>query len=97
MYAIGVFVDTNEPDYLPVNWLSGDYDCNNLKSLVGKDVQCYWPQYRKISSLAKARKCCSAVETGWLLYTLRFLGTAGFMFMYFYYMYKLLWFRYFFT
>ena len=78
MYAIGIFVDTNESEYIPLVWLSKS-DQKTIKALTASrtGVLCFWPPYKNKSSVYLARKRCSEVEIGWPKYKYRLLGTAG--------------------
>ena len=78
MNAIGIFVDINESEYIPLMWLSKS-DQKNIKALIASrtEVLCFWPPRKNKSSVYFARKRCCEVETEWPKYKYRLLGTAG--------------------
>ena len=66
MYAIVSFDDTDETDFVPVNWMEVD-----------KVVKVYWPPWRNSTTISRAKKQCSDAESGWPVYDARILSTAG--------------------
>lgn len=76
MYVIACYDDRNEIDFLPQKWLVGDV---NIQDAIENKtyLQAYWPPWRNLSKLAKAKSKCIDAEVGWSTDTCRILGTAG--------------------
>jgi hypothetical protein len=79
MYTVGIFTETNEVEHVPLKWICNKNDQKNIKDLAANhtEVQCYWPPYKKKSSILTARKKCTEAEVGWAGYKMKVIGVAG--------------------
>ncbi|XP_065675278.1 uncharacterized protein LOC136091534 [Hydra vulgaris] len=78
MYAILEYIETQEIDFLPINWMVDrlNWDVNNL--IKNKTVlNFYYPPAKSANKVLNAKKTCSNPEEHWLLYKVRILGTAN--------------------
>ncbi len=78
MYAIVIYDESGQPDYLPMSWLVREV---NLAQVILKKslVEFFYPpnESEKPSAVSLAKKRCATPETSWMRYLVRILGTAG--------------------
>ena len=66
MYHVVVFIETNEVEAIPVNWLKSNHEA-------------YWPDSYSFSVLRRAIECNAQPDPNWKVYAVRLLknGRSG--------------------
>jgi hypothetical protein len=67
MYAVVVFVETDDVEVVPNNWLMVDGDL----------IRCAWPPYRSQDRIAKSIREMELLSDNWLRYDVRILQKYG--------------------
>nr|XP_047141838.1 uncharacterized protein LOC124816467 [Hydra vulgaris]XP_047141885.1 uncharacterized protein LOC124816467 [Hydra vulgaris] len=77
MYAIVVFDNEMETEYIPFNWIINKIQFQEVSALVRQRVElkCYWPPWSNFSKVSRAQKLCSEPDTDWNSF--RLLAVAG--------------------
>ena len=79
MYAIVVFDNEMEFEYIPFIWIINKIEFQEVSASVIQHVKlkCYWPPWSNFSKVSRAQKLCSEPETDWKTYSFRLLAVAG--------------------
>ena len=79
MCAIVSYDDTCEADFVPMKWLTDQYNRCDVELLIKNRVKAkfYCPSRRNMSNVTNARQCCVDAELDWPIYAARILATAG--------------------
>jgi len=67
MYAVVVFIETDDVEVVPSNWLIVDGDL----------IRCAWPPYRSQDRIAKSIREMELPSDNWLRYDVRILQKYG--------------------
>ena len=72
MYQVVVFIETNEVEAIPANWLKSNH-------------KAYWPDSYSFSALRRAIECNAQPDPNWKVYAVRLLknGRSGGTLFYF--------------
>lgn len=75
MYAIVEFSQTKEVAVVPLKWVAGEVNDDDLVADARVDV--HWPPFKSTTMLDNAVKRCSSAQVSWPVWHSRILGTAG--------------------
>ena len=72
MYQVVIFIETNEVEAIPANWLKSNH-------------KAYWPDSYSFSALRRAIECNAQPDPNWKVYAVRLLknGRSGGTLFYF--------------
>nr|XP_047143969.1 uncharacterized protein LOC105849968 [Hydra vulgaris] len=79
MYAIVIYEDKNETDYLPMKWLVKKVDVADIRHLIKNKIQMqfYYPTFKNVLIISQAKqKGGTDPQTDWIIYHARILSTA---------------------
>nr|XP_047131199.1 uncharacterized protein LOC124810403 isoform X6 [Hydra vulgaris]XP_047131200.1 uncharacterized protein LOC124810403 isoform X6 [Hydra vulgaris]XP_047131201.1 uncharacterized protein LOC124810403 isoform X6 [Hydra vulgaris]XP_047131202.1 uncharacterized protein LOC124810403 isoform X6 [Hydra vulgaris] len=77
-YAIVSFDESNETDFLPLNWIADGTLMSDIPMRIKKHhiVEFYWPPLKNPESISKAKSRCLEADLNWPTYKARILSTA---------------------
>jgi hypothetical protein len=79
MYAIVSFDNTNETDFIPVKWVKGDLNSQELHKKAEKRnvIEVYWPPWKSIDKVRRAKRSCAHPELDWQICSAGILSIGG--------------------
>jgi hypothetical protein len=79
MFVIVAFDDTNETEFVPVEWIADDTRICDVAKLIRSRsrVKFYWPPTKSSSAVSRAQNHCLSPNVDWPTYMGRILGTAS--------------------
>lgn len=79
MFVIVAFDETNETEFVPVNWIADGTKLCDISGIIRSRsiVRFYWPPMKSVTAVSKAQMNCADPEVGWCTYNGRILSTAS--------------------